>query len=226
LIRPKILGYEKVQTKQIGYSDMRDIVVAILLPVLAYLIGAIPFGLIVVRRLKNTDIRTIGSGNIGATNVRRASGTKAALGVLMCDCLKGFLPIASTRLLFAVCTTTPSSHLILAAMALTAVMGHMFPVYLRFKPSGKGVATALGGFLALTPLAIGVCIAVFIGFAFAGRRISIGSLAGAATLPVAVWFTSADPFITVSSLITAALIMVRHRENLSRLLQGCEPPFR
>ena len=138
---------------------MLHIILAILWPALAYLIGAIPFGLIVVRWLAHTDIRTLGSGNIGATNAARAAGIKVALMVLLCDCLKGLLPIIAARYLIAA-NSTPYGHLILALMALSAVIGHMFPLYLSFRPSGKGVATAIGGFLALTPLAVGVCLAV------------------------------------------------------------------
>ena len=197
---------------------MNSLVSVILFPVAAYLLGAVPFGLIVVRLVSKTDIRRIGSGNIGATNVRRAAGTGWAVVVLAGDILKGLLPT-----LAAVWMTTDAFPWLPALTALAAVCGHMYPLYLGFKPSGKGVATALGSLLIPAPWACLCAVLVFLGAVRLSRRVSVGSLTGIMFLPPAAWLTTGDPYTTTAAVIIMVLILIRHKENLYRLANGKEP---
>jgi acyl phosphate:glycerol-3-phosphate acyltransferase len=190
----------------------------LILPVSAYLLGAVPFGWILVRWIAGVDIRRIGSGNIGTTNVRRAIGTQWALVTLICDILKGLLPTLAAF----ICSNDVHPWLP-AVTALAAVCGHMYPIFFRFKPSGKGVATALGSLLIAAPWA---CLCAVIGFLAAVRishRVSVGSLIGIAIVPPSAWFTSHDLFLTLVTLIIMVLILSRHKENIQRLAQGKEP---
>jgi len=191
---------------------------AIFFPVLGYLLGSIPFGLIIVRWILRTDIRQIGSGNIGATNVRRAAGTWWAVVVLLCDIFKGLLPIIG-----AMRVDTAPWRWLTAITAVAAVCGHMYPLFLGFKPSGKGVATCLGTLLIPTPLACLVSLMVFIAAVKATRHVSAGSLIAVSALPPATWFSSGDPFLTTAALIIMILVLTRHKENLERLARGNEP---
>ncbi|MCP4748359.1 MAG: glycerol-3-phosphate 1-O-acyltransferase PlsY [Desulfobacteraceae bacterium] len=191
----------------------------------AYLTGAIPFGLLVVRFCKGINLRSIGSANIGATNVRRAAGTKIGLIVLACDILKGLVPVAIT-VFFLNRTNAASLHWLLAAMVLAAVLGHMFPVYLKFRPSGKGVATALGGHLWIAPVASLIALLFFTATVAVSRRVSAGSLVAASILPAAVWLTDHTPAYFFSSLIISILIFIRHAENIMRLYKGTEPTLK
>jgi glycerol-3-phosphate acyltransferase PlsY len=197
---------------------MHTFFIIFVLPIAAYLLGAVPFGWILVRWIAGVDIRRIGSGNIGTTNVRRAIGTRWALVVLACDVLKGLLPtLAATFLGNALSPWLP------AVTALAAIGGHMYPIYFGFKPSGKGVATALGSLLIAAPWA---CLCAVIGFIVAvrfSRRVSVGSLIGVSILPPCAWFTSHNLFLTSVTLIIMVLILSRHAENIQRLAQGKEP---
>jgi acyl phosphate:glycerol-3-phosphate acyltransferase len=192
-----------------------------LLVIPAYLSGAVPWGLIIVRSLKKGDIRTIGSGNIGATNVRRAAGTPAALLVLLLDVLKGALPVLAVRLIVPGCGFAWQWTATFAALA--AIAGHMFPIYLNFRPSGKGVATALGCYLVLAPWAALSALAIFMLVAAVSRKSSLGSLAGTLALPPATWISTHDWILTTGALISMLLIIFRHKENIGRLLRGSEP---
>jgi len=173
----------------------------------SYLAGSIPFGLFIARIAAGKDVRAIGSGNIGATNVARAAGRTAAISTLVLDALKGFLPA-----FFA----SKSADSWGAACGVAAVVGHCFPVWLRFR-GGKGVATGLGAALALAPIAALAGAGVWaIAFAFA-RIVSIGSLAGsAAALLVAYATASRAALVAVAA--TCGIVAVRHRSNLRRLL--------
>ncbi len=197
---------------------MYTFIATLCLPILAYLLGAVPFGLLIVRGVAGTDIRQIGSGNIGATNVRRAVGSKWAAAALICDILKGLVPT------MAALSLSNTGYLWLPAItALAAICGHMYPVYLKFKPSGKGVATAMGSLLTPAPWACLCAISAFLISVRLSRRVSIGSLAGTFILPPSTWFTSHDPFLTLSTLIIMVLILARHKENIERLARGTEP---
>ena len=195
-----------------------------LLPIFAYLLGAVPWGLVLTRRYGRDDIRRMGSGNIGATNVRRVAGNRLAVATLAADMLKGALPVwiaASTPAVAAVWTDPYA-----ALVALMAFSGHLYPIYLRLKNGGKGVATAAGCFLVLTPPAfIGVCL-IFAIVVWITNRVSAGSLAGAAALPAAVWINTRSISISGCALIVSCLIYLRHKENIKRLLSGKEPVFR
>lgn len=194
--------------------------IPILTILVAYLVGSVPFGLLFVRWLAEKDLRTVGSGNIGATNARRAAGTPAGVMVLCCDILKGVLPVFLAQ---AVMADVSYGGWITAAAAVAAILGHMFPVYLKFRPSGKGVATALGIFLVISPLSAITALAVFIILTALTRRVSVGSMGGAAALAPATWLVSQDPAIASAGLAAAILIIVRHKENIRRLKQGREP---
>lgn len=186
-------------------------------PLLAYLIGAIPFGLLIAKMRGRGDIRNMGSGNIGATNVRRTMGTFWGVVTLLCDASKGLLPTAWVHALL------PGSPPWLApAVALAAIGGHMFPIYLKFKPSGKGVATALGCFAILAPGACGWALIAFVVVVAVTRIVSIASMTAMALLSVLVWFTQADLNLALASTIASVLIVYRHQENIRRLIQGNE----
>jgi glycerol-3-phosphate acyltransferase PlsY len=159
----------------------------------------------------------VGSGNIGATNVARVVGKRQGILILAADAAKGFIPVfASLQLGFA-----PAA----AALAGTAAfLGHLYPVFLKFQ-GGKGVATALGVFLGLAPMVTLVLIVIFAAVALASRIVSLGSMAAALAAPVILWFFSYPPAVISLSALIAAMIILRHRGNLRRLLAGTEPRF-
>lgn len=182
----------------------------------SYLLGSIPFGYILVRAFRGRDIRQTGSGNIGATNVSRTSPALGALTLLL-DACKGLAAVAVARALF------PSSRALAATAALCAIIGHMFPVWLRFR-GGKGVATGLGAFLLLAPKAILLLLGVFVGVVLAFRYVSLGSIVTVALFPVIAWLLKYDNTPVMLGLISAAslLIIGKHHENIRRLVGGKE----
>jgi glycerol-3-phosphate acyltransferase PlsY len=186
----------------------------------AYLLGSIPFGLLIVRWVRSIDVRHTGSGNIGATNVRRTAGTLWGVLTLICDALKGALPTYA-----AMVVQGPETTAMAPWVALAAISGHMFPVYFKFTPSGKGVATALGCFTVLAPLACGVALMVFLCLVLIFRRVSAASMGSMVALPIAIAIISRDPLSTLVAALTAALIVSRHKDNIQRLLKGEEPPI-
>jgi len=191
---------------------------------LAYLLGSIPFGLVLTRLFTDVDIRKVGSGNIGATNVRRLAGTRLGLLTLAGDVAKGAFPVLLARSLPA--PDFPQQDICLSLAALAAFGGHLFPVYMKMKNGGKGVATAAGSLAVISPLAVLVALAGFLLVAFASNRVSAGSLAAAATLPPAIWWTTHSAAFSVCALVLAAGIFVRHSANIRRLLDGSEPRIR
>jgi glycerol-3-phosphate acyltransferase PlsY len=193
------------------------------LPLLAYLLGSIPWGLVLTRRIAAVDIRRCGSGNIGATNVARAAGPILGLVTLGLDFLKGWAPVAMAwHLKLPEAGIEPYG----VALALLAVLGHLFPIYTRWRGGGKGVATAAGAFLALAPTAVWIALGVFATVLALTRRVSAGSLAGAAVLPIAVFAVSGSAIYCAGAAMSAVLIFLRHSANLRRLWAGTEPPFR
>jgi glycerol-3-phosphate acyltransferase PlsY len=190
----------------------------------AYLLGSIPWGLILSRLFARQDIRLKGSGNIGATNVTRQTGVVPGLLTLAGDILKGAIPVCLA--LMALGRPGGSADFYPAAVALAAFLGHLFPVYLKFRDGGKGVATAAGCFAVLSPGAVLVAVVVFIAMLSVARRVSVGSLSAAAVLPPAVWIATGSAIMTATAGIVALLILIRHRDNLKRLLAGKEPEFR
>ena len=193
----------------------------ILFPIASYLIGAIPFGLL-IGRLAGVDVRAAGSGNIGATNVARLLGKRLGVITLVLDCLKGFLPIfLASRML----PDGAGRQTALLLCGILAVVGHMFPVYLGFR-GGKGVATALGVFLFLSPPAIAVTVVVFfITVAFSGF-VSAGSLLASGLFPLWLWLFGEPAGSLVSGLIISSLIWLKHRENIGRLIRGEEKSWK
>ena len=182
--------------------------------ILAYLVGSIPFALIVARRSGAQDLRRVGSGNLGAANVLRASGVKAGVLVAMLDIGKGAASVLLASQLNG-SNTTP------AIAGLAAIVGHIYPVWLRFR-GGKGVATACGVFAMLAPLALPIALAVFVVSTWLTRYISVGSVLASATLPpVAFAMGSTVPVVGVG-VAAAGLIVFRHRSNLTRVWSGTE----
>jgi glycerol-3-phosphate acyltransferase PlsY len=182
----------------------------------AYLLGSIPFGYVIVRMMTGSDIRASGSGNIGATNVLRTTGRMAGILTLVLDFAKGYLAVWLASWLTGGDTVWTS----LAAVA--ALLGHAYPIFLHFK-GGKAVATTLGAFLFLTPTAIAAVMLVFIVAVALTRFISLGSILAAGLFPLAVWLIAHPPFpVIFASLFAGAFIVYRHRENIQRLRDGNE----
>jgi glycerol-3-phosphate acyltransferase PlsY len=187
--------------------------------ILFYLIGAIPTGVILTRLAGIGDIRQAGSGNIGATNVYRVAGRKLGILTLIGDTLKGLLPM-----LYVVSSPlfTPPQ---VGAAALVLFLGHCFPIYLLFK-GGKGVATALGIFIVLSPLGVLGSLLVFAGILWKWRYISLASISAAFVTPFLVLLTTRSLPIFLSSLSIGTLVIVRHHGNIQRLRNGTETRFR
>ena len=193
------------------------------LSVFGYLLGSIPCGLILTKRFASIDIRQKGSRNIGATNVRRVAGATLGAFTLAGDLLKGALPVCLAVYAMAGTNNKLIGEIYLSIVALSAFLGHLYPVYMKFKEGGKGVATAAGCFIIISPIACLVAMLTFILLIFLSRRVSAGSLSGAAMLPVAVWATSHSIPLTACALITTIFIFFRHTDNIKRLLSGTEP---
>lgn len=182
----------------------------------AYLLGSVPTGFL-SGYLSGVDIRQAGSGNIGATNVARVMGKRLGFITLVGDMAKGFIPaFLSLQLGFSLSIT--------GLVALAAVIGHLYPIFLRFQ-GGKGVATAFGAFLWLAPKPALILVLVFSLVAMASRVVSLASLIAAVLAPVAFWVFSYPPPLIWLSLLIAVLIILRHRENIQRLVAGVEPRF-
>jgi glycerol-3-phosphate acyltransferase PlsY len=183
--------------------------------ILAYLSGGIPTGYLLVRRFYGYDIRTRGSGNPGTANVYRNAGWKAGAATLAVDALKGFAPVLLAE------RTFPHLPGVAIAAGAAAVVGHNWTIFLRFK-GGKGVATSAGVFSALMPLPMLAAAAVFLLSAKMSGHISVGSMAAAASLPVAGFFMGAPPTFTAAAVVAAGLILFKHSSNIRRLLENRE----
>ena len=193
---------------------------AILVLPIAYVIGAIPFGFLLVKWTTGTDVRAAGSGNIGATNVLRTTGRAAGIATLLLDIGKGYLAVWLAGQL------THDSPLWTSAAALAVMAGHAYPVFLRFH-GGKAVASFVGAFLCLTPLPLIATLIVFLIVVAWTRYISMGSIVAAATFPLGVWLISQPPrAVAAASIIAGAFIIYRHSSNIRRLHSGTENRFR
>lgn len=181
----------------------------------AYLVGAIPFGLILAKAVAGVDVRSVGSGNIGATNVLRSAGRGLGLVTLVLDVGKGFVPVYLAQRWF-------DAEAIHAAVGFAAFLGHCYPVYIGFR-GGKGVATGLGAIVALSPMVALIAVAIFGAVVAATRWVSAGSMLGAASIPIAMHFAGASVEVEMILFFMAVVIIGRHRENIGRLRRGEEP---
>lgn len=193
------------------------------IPIAAYFLGSIPFGLLLTRAFGRGDVRKVGSGNIGATNVARAAGMLAGVFTLVLDVAKG----AGAVWLAEKLSNDSATWMMIAALAV--LVGHCFPIWLKFR-GGKGVATAAGVFLVLSPAACLAAVVLFILVVIFWRYVSLGSVSAAAALPLLIYFLWAPrhappPAVTFGALVAALLIIFKHRGNLRRLLEGAEPKF-
>ena len=191
----------------------------ILTTVVAYLLGGLPFGYWFVRLSTGKDIRTMGSGNIGATNVHRTSGGKAGVIVLLLDILKGYIAV----LIAGLVNKNDATALALATVAV--VLGHCYPVFLGFK-GGKAVACFVGAFLYAAPLVLAITTVAFLLTFALTRFVSLASIVGALVFPLTMWRLRIYPLpILLAGTTTALLIVFRHKANIERLLKGKEHVF-
>ena len=186
----------------------------VLLVIAAYLLGAIPFGLLIARLQKGIDIRDHGSGNIGTSNVLRTLGKRAALLTLVGDLLKGYLPVLAGSL-----WGVSQPWVVIAGAA--AVIGHNWPIYIHFR-GGKGVATSFGAALGIVPAAAGLALLVYLLVAAIARYTSLAALVSSASLLLWVHLLRASRPQVLFSVFAALLIYLRHRENIQRLILGTE----
>ncbi|HEY4565081.1 MAG TPA: glycerol-3-phosphate 1-O-acyltransferase PlsY [Thermoanaerobaculia bacterium] len=188
----------------------------------AYLLGSVSFSVVVVKVMQGLDVRTVGSGNAGATNVMRAAGKKAGVAVLVLDVIKGMTAVAVPRVLDA-----PPA--VVGSAAVAVVLGHVFPVFFGFR-GGKGVATSAGALGTLAPAAMAAGLAVFVLVVFWKRYVSLGSMVTAVLFPLLVglgarlgWPEYGGPWLVLASSAIALLVVLKHRNNLRRLRAGTEP---
>lgn len=191
--------------------------VGILLIFAAYFMGSIPFGLLIAHK-KGVDVRVVGSGNIGATNVARNLGKRTGSLVLLLDVLKSALPTLVARGLIR---QGELEIEYLAIVALAAILGHCYSIWLRFR-GGKGVATALGVFLVVDPVLASIGIAIFVGIYGAFRIASIGSVSAAIAFPFLLWLSDRPPALVHLGIAVATIIVIKHRKNLLRVFHGQE----
>lgn len=190
-----------------------------LILVMAYLLGSIPFGFLIVK-MRGSDIRQSGSGNIGAANVARSAGAVAGLLTLVLDAAKGYAAV------WIADHWTHGDVRWMMAAALAAVIGHIFPLWLKFK-GGKGVATGLGALLPICPEAVGVAAILWVVIVLFWRYSSLGSIAASVALPILMYIFYAPghaptPFVTVGTILISILVIVKHRHNIERLVAGTE----
>ena len=207
--------------------------------VIAYLLGSIPFGYLIVRATQSADIRETGSGGTGATNVSRRAGKAAGVLTLVLDALKGAAAVAIAKVILGLPFCGLAAHIAqvenanwwVAAAAIAVILGHIFPVWLRFR-GGKGVATGVGVFLVLAPIAVAVAGVIFVLVVWRTRYVSLGSIVAAAAIPLImllqyVFVRPLDSLVSAmtAGFIGAILIVFAHRENIGRLRKGTENKF-
>ncbi len=196
------------------------VVVYLAVAFLAYLLGSIPTGYL-AGRWRGLDIRSVGSGNIGATNVFRALGVKAGITVLVLDVFKGF---AACRFLPLLGDATAAENLRVTA-GLSAILGHNYTCWLRFR-GGKGIATSAGVFLGLMPISLAIVLVVWLLILALSRYVSLASISAACALPLVTWLTNGSRRMILISAVVGGLAIYKHRANIRRLLEGTEPRFR
>ena len=186
----------------------------------SYLLGSIPFGFILVRVFRGQDVRETGSGNIGATNVARSSPVLGIL-TLVLDALKGVAAVGLTRAFF------PGRNLLAGMAALFAIVGHIFPIWLKFR-GGKGVATGLGSFVLLAPKSLLITAGAFLAVVLVFRRVSLGSILAVGMFPLIAWLLndySGELQMLALMALASLLIIAKHHQNIRRLVSGTEPRF-
>ncbi len=192
----------------------------ILTALVAYLLGSIPTGFLVAKA-RGVDIRTVGSGNIGATNAFRVLGKGLGIFVLLMDALKGWIAVVvGARVVDQIFPGASLENLCITA-GITAILGHNFTCWLHFK-GGKGIATSAGVLIALVPFALAIILTIFIILFLTTRYVSVGSIAASFSLPFATWFTTGDTGLTAVTGAMGALAILKHRKNIQRLLNGTE----
>jgi len=197
----------------------------------AYLLGSIPFGYLIVRATQGADVRETGSGGTGATNVSRRAGKLAGVLTLLLDALKGAAAIAIARILVGFSPFSASADWWIAAAAIAALLGHIFPIWLGFR-GGKGVATGVGVFLMLAPVAVAFAAILFIVIVLLTRYVSLGSILAAIAIPVVILIKNSVASrgdvrpVLFAAVAGAALIVFAHWENLGRLMRGNESKFK
>lgn len=195
--------------------------------IIAYLLGSIPFGYLIVKTTRGGDIRETGSGGTGATNVSRRAGKGAGIATLVLDALKG----AAAVLIAQMILPRVDGDCWVAAAAIAVIIGHIFPIWLRFR-GGKGVATDVGVFLVLAPWAVLVAGIIFVVIVWRTRYVSLGSIVATASIPLFVLMWNyierdvEDLHIVIAAFVAGALIIFAHRENIGRLIQGTESEFK
>jgi glycerol-3-phosphate acyltransferase PlsY len=204
-----------------NYSSSFWFSVVWLTPVIAYLLGSIPFGVLIVKALGGPDIRAIGSGNIGAANVARNAGKFAGVLTLLLDAGKGYAAVWLAGYF------THSNIRWMMIAAVCAVIGHMFPIWLGFK-GGKGVATGLGVFLPICWQAVAAGIVLWLAVVIFWRYSSLGSISAAVALPLFVYLLYAPghappEYVTLGTVVISLLVLIKHRPNIARLVAGAEP---
>jgi acyl phosphate:glycerol-3-phosphate acyltransferase len=210
--------------------------------VVAYFLGSIPFGYLLVRLFRKEDIRAFGSGNIGATNVARSGAKGLGIATLVLDALKGFVAVVVAERMNTMhqsevsytsggqivhILTFPDLSMAIAFAAVFAILGHVFPVWLRFK-GGKGVATGLGVFMAISPKAVAIALLVFAVVFLLSRFVSLASVVSAALFPVVAIVMQRDSItrpVAFAMWFVAIVIILKHRANITRLADGTEPKF-
>jgi glycerol-3-phosphate acyltransferase PlsY len=184
---------------------------------IGYGIGSLPIGFLLARRASGVDVRTVGSGNVGAANVYRTAGRRLGVLVMVLDALKGAGSVLTARALIPQ-PVEPAA----AVAGLGAILGHVFPIWLRFR-GGKGVAAACGVFAVLAPWSTAIAALVFLATVALGRYVSLGSMLATAVLPVAEWLRPGNASVDLAAAGAALLILFRHRGNIVRLIRGVEP---
>lgn len=186
----------------------------------AYIVGSIPTGFLMAKA-KGIDIRTVGSGNIGATNVFRVLGKRAGIFVLLFDAMKGFGPVFWLAPLCYGLADGADLEWLRITSGICAILGHVFSCWLRFK-GGKGIATSAGAFLALTAMPMGIALLTWIVFFALSRYVSLASIAAAVALPVATWLLDFSVQMSIITTVIGALAIYKHKANIQRLLAGTE----
>ena len=202
---------------------MPEILICLLTAIIAYLLGSIPFGWLVAKA-KGVDIRSAGSGNIGATNAMRVLGKTAGITVLLLDALKGYVAAAWVPVMLLKClnASPPDTALLPVIAGIAAVLGHNFTCWLKFK-GGKGIATTAGVYLALAPLALLIALIVFLLAVAVTKYVSMGSISAAIALPAAIWIMKpGDPCLGIATTALGVLAIYKHKGNIQRLRAGTE----